>query len=60
MTSLLQSASAPEVQHRLIMQCVAMPQVLRSNWFGFMDWLGGEEGFVWRELEDYDPGEAFE
>jgi hypothetical protein len=30
-----------------------------NNWFGFMDWLGNEKGFVWKELEDY-AGEEYE
>lgn len=33
-------------------------KVLRNNWFGFMDWLGSEKGFVWKELEDY-AGEQY-
>lgn len=34
-------------------------KVLRHNQYGFMDWLGGQAGFVWKELEDY-AGEQYE
>jgi hypothetical protein len=34
-------------------------KVIQQNWYGFVDWLGREEGFVWKELQEYD-GEAYE
>jgi hypothetical protein len=35
-------------------------KVVQNNLYGFMDWLGAEEGFVWKELHQYDGSEAFE
>jgi hypothetical protein len=29
-------------------------KVLKTNWYGFIDWLGGREGFVWKEGKEYD------
>lgn len=35
-------------------------RVLKENWYGFMDWIGDEDGFVWKECEAYDGSEAFD
>jgi hypothetical protein len=34
-------------------------KVIQQNWYGFMDWLGKEEGFVYKQVEDY-AGEPYE
>lgn len=35
-------------------------KVLNENWYGFMDWLGKEEGFEWKDCADYDSTGAYE
>jgi hypothetical protein len=29
-------------------------KVLKTNWYGFINWLGGREGFIWKEGKEYD------
>lgn len=29
-------------------------KVLKTNWYGFVNWLGGREGFIWKEGKEYD------
>lgn len=38
-------------------------KVIRNNHFGFMDWLGSEKGFVWKDIStagEHSGSEAFE
>lgn len=35
-------------------------RVLEENWYGFMDLIGDEDGFEWKDCEAYDGSEAFE
>lgn len=31
-----------------------LPQVVKSNWYGFLSWMGNMEGVVWKDVDDYD------
>jgi hypothetical protein len=35
-------------------------KVLKTNWYGFINWLGGKEGFIWKEGKEYDGKTAYD
>eukprot|EP00879_Flechtneria_rotunda_P019704 GHRR01020705.1.p1 GENE.GHRR01020705.1~~GHRR01020705.1.p1 ORF type:complete len:222 (+),score=62.43 GHRR01020705.1:167-832(+) len=35
-------------------------KVLKTNWYGFTSWLGGREGFIWKECKEYDGATTYD